>query len=119
MIIAISVQDDWSKLMVGSRFGRSQGFVVVDIDSRQQSLHYNARNRQGAQGDGIQAAQKVARLGVDAVLTGHIGSKAFATLQTAEIDVYTGVQGTVDKAVETFQTGRLQTASEADVEGHC
>ena len=118
MKIAISVQGNDGSRMVDPRFGRANGFVVVDLDSGQETLHDNAQNLQATQGAGIQAAQNVARLGVDAVLTGHVGPKAFVTLQTAEIDVYTGVQGTVEEAVASFQAGLLKAAVGADVEGH-
>jgi len=118
MKIAISVQGSDGSRMVDPRFGRANAFVVVDLDSGQETLHDNAQNLQAAQGAGIQAAQNVARLGVVAVLTGHVGPKAFVTLQTAEIDVYTGVQGTVEEAVASFQAGRLKAAVGADVEGH-
>jgi len=118
MIIAISVRGHWTNRMVDPRFGRAQAFVVVDLESGRDELHDNAQNLQAAQGAGVQAAQNVASFGADAVLTGHVGPKAFAALEAAGIEVYTGVQGTVEEVIEAFQAGRFQTASGADVEGH-
>ena len=39
--------------------------------------------------------QVAARLGAEAVLTGAVGPKAFATLQAGGIAIYTGLSGTV------------------------
>jgi predicted Fe-Mo cluster-binding NifX family protein len=100
------------------RFGRAKYFVVVDTDSGEFSAHDNSQNLNALQGAGIQAAQAVARLGVKAVLTGHVGPKAFTTLATANIAVYTGISGTVKQAIEQFKQGQLALAAQADVQGH-
>jgi len=103
---------------VDPRFGRARYFVVVDADSGEFSAHDNAQNLNAPQGAGIQAAQAVARLGVETVLTGHVGPKAFTTLQAANIAVHTGISGTVRDAIEQFKQGRLTLATQADVQGH-
>lgn len=100
------------------RFGRARYFIVVDTDTGEASAHDNAQNLNAPQGAGIQAGQAVARLGVEAILTGHVGPKAFATLAAGGIAVYTGISGTVRDAVEQFKQGRLALAAQADVEGH-
>ena len=104
--------------LVDPRFGRASHFVLVDTDSGEFSGHDNAQNLQASQGAGIQAAQTVARLGAEAVLTGHVGPKAFATLRAGKVAVYTGITGTVRDALDQFRTGQLQVAATADVEGH-
>jgi predicted Fe-Mo cluster-binding NifX family protein len=103
---------------VDPRFGRAKHFILVDTDTGAFSAHDNAQNLNAAQGAGIQAAQTVARLGAETVLTGHVGPKAFTTLQAAKITIYTGVSGTVKEAVEQFKCGRLTLAANADVQGH-
>jgi predicted Fe-Mo cluster-binding NifX family protein len=103
---------------VDPRFGRAKHFVLVNTETGEASSHDNAQNLNAPQGAGIQAAQAVARLGAEAVLTGHVGPKAFTTLQAANIVVYTGVSGTVKEAIEHFKSGRLTPAAKADVEGH-
>lgn len=118
MKLAISVQHDGNALTTCPRFGRADAFLLVDLTTGDRSTHENAQNLQAAQGAGIQAAQAVARLGADAVLTGHIGPKAFKTLEAAGIDAYTGVQGSVDDAIAQFESGALTPAASADVEGH-
>lgn len=102
---------------VDPRFGRSKYFVLVDTETGEVSSHDNAQNLNAPQGAGTQAAQAVARLGADAVLTGHVGPNAFTILQAANVAVYTGVSGTVKEAIEQFKAGRLTPATKADVEG--
>ncbi len=58
-----------------------------------------------AHGAGIGAAQKVASLGVKAVITGHVGPNAHMALSGAGVDIYTVSQGTVKEAVEQFKKG--------------
>jgi predicted Fe-Mo cluster-binding NifX family protein len=103
---------------VDPRFGRARHFVLVNTETGGASSHDNAQNLNAPQGAGIQAAQTVARLGAEAVLTGHVGPKAFTTLQAGNIVVYTGVSGTVKEAIEQFKGGRLAPTAKADVEGH-
>ena len=118
MKIIITSEGSSLESQVDPRFGRAKHFILVDTDSGEFSAHDNALNLNAPQGAGIQAAQTVARLGSEAVLTGHVGPKAFTTLQAANVAVYTGVSGTVKEAIEQFKSGRLTTAAKADVQGH-
>lgn len=102
---------------VDSRFGRAKKFILVDTETGEHEVIDNAQNLNAAQGAGIQAAQNVANLGAEVVLTGHCGPKAFRTLQAAGIRVFVGVEGTVAEAVERFGKGELSEAAGADVEG--
>ena len=103
---------------VDPRFGRARNFILVDTDTEEFSVHDNAQNLNAAQGAGIQAGRNVAEAGAEAVVTGNVGPKAFATLQAAKIKIYLGASGTVKEAIEQFKAGQLQDASKANVEGH-
>jgi predicted Fe-Mo cluster-binding NifX family protein len=103
---------------VDPRFGRARFFLLVDTETDGLIAHDNAQNLNAPQGAGIQAAQTVARLGAEAVLTGHVGPKAFTVLRTANVAVYTGASGTVREAFDAFKAGKFQAAQNADVEGH-
>ncbi len=118
MKIVVTAQGAEMESPVDPRFGRAKYFVLVDTDTGQHQAHDNAQNLNAAQGAGIQAAQTVAQLGAETVLTGHVGPKAFATLTAANIAVHTGASGTVKEAIEQFQAGRLESAAKADVQGH-
>ena len=118
MKIAVTSQGPEMNSTIDPRFGRAKYFVVVDTETGEFSAADNSQNLNALQGAGIQAGRNVVNLGVAAVITGHVGPKAFATLQAGSVEMYTGAQGTVAEAIEQFQAGKLQQANSADVEGH-
>ena len=118
MKIAVTARGDGMDAAVDPRFGRAMRFVVVDLETEERKSVDNAQNVNAAQGAGIQAAQNVARLGVEALLTGHCGPKAFRVLSAGGIKVYAGASGTVAEAVEKYKEGELAELDSADVEGH-
>lgn len=118
MRIAITSSGDALASSVDPRFGRAARFVLVDTDTSAIESVDNTQNLNAAQGAGIQAAETVSRLGVQVVLTGHCGPKAFRTLEAAGIQVVTGATGTVAEAVAQFKAGVLKPTVSADVEGH-
>jgi predicted Fe-Mo cluster-binding NifX family protein len=72
-----------------------------------------------AQGAGIQAGRNVVELGVQAVITGNVGPKAFRVLQTAGIKMLLCPDGiTIEEAVECLKRGDLKQVDQANVEGH-
>lgn len=100
------------------RFGRAKFFIVIDMETGGFSAVDNSVNLDATQGAGIQAGKRVVELGVQGLITGHVGPKAFSTLQAGGVKVYTGASGTVADAIEQFKTGKLAVAAAADVEGH-
>ena len=118
MKLAVTSQGPDIGSSVDPRFGRAKCFVVVESETGQFSAADNTQNLNAAQGAGIQAGRKVVELGAQAVITGHVGPKAFATLQAGGVKVYTGATGTVAEAIEQFKAGELKLSNGADVEGH-
>lgn len=118
MKLAVTSQGPELTDAVDPRFGRAKWFVVVDTETGQAAPADNTQNLQSAQGAGIQAACRVADLGVQVVLTGHVGPKAYSTLMAAGIQVCTGAEGSVSDAVSAYQAGQFSPAGSADVEGH-
>jgi predicted Fe-Mo cluster-binding NifX family protein len=118
MKLAVTSQGNNLQSSLDSRFGRARYFVIVDTETGAFSAVDNTVNLNAAQGAGIQAGKRVAELGVEGVITGHIGPKAFSTLQAAGMKIHTGASGTVADAIEQFKRGKLAAAASADVEGH-
>jgi predicted Fe-Mo cluster-binding NifX family protein len=118
MKIAVTAQGPDPGSLVDPRFGRAHFFRVVDCETGQQTVVDNQAGANAVQGAGIQAAQTLAKLGVEAVVTGHVGPKAWTTLQAARIQVYTVNGGTVEQAVEGVMARRLIPLTGANVQGH-
>lgn len=118
MKIAVTTSGDNLAAPIDSRFGRAAKFLIYDTEANTFLMIDNAQNLNAAQGAGIQAAQTVARAGVQGVITGHCGPKAFRVFRSAEIAVYHADASTVGEALELLEKGKLQKASDADVEGH-
>ena len=118
MKLAITTQGSEPNSPVDLRFGRARFFCIVDTETGQQMTVDNADGVNAVQGAGVQAAQTLARLGVQTVLTGHVGPKAQTALQAAKIQVYALNGGTVEQASHAFMAGQLRTLDAADVRGH-
>ena len=118
MKIVVTSQGTNMQSPVDPRFGRASSFIVFDTETGAWSAVSNSVNANAAQGAGIQASKRVVELGADALLTGHVGPKAFAALRAGGVAIHTGAGGTVAEAVEQFKAGNLKAAESSDVEGH-
>lgn len=118
MKVLVTAQGNTLGSALDRRFGRARYLLLVETESNAVVAYDNRENQNAMQGAGIQTAQFVARLGAQKVITGHVGPKAFQTLQAANIPVYLASEGTVAEAVEAFRTGKLQTTGQANVQGH-
>lgn len=118
MRVAVTSQGNTLSSETDPRFGRASYFVVVDTDTGAHEVVDNSKNLNAAQGAGVQAAETVAKLAVDAVATGHCGPNAFRVLTEAGIKVYVGVEGTVESAVNKLKAGLYRAATVPDVQSH-
>lgn len=103
---------------VDPRFGRAAFLIVADVETGAFEVHDNVQNLNAVQGAGIQAARQVVDLGAGAVITGHVGPKAFVALQAAGVKVYAGAAGSIRQAIEQYKAGQLAETGQATVEGH-
>lgn len=100
------------------RFGRAANFLIYDAVQKSIRIIENQQGRSAAQGAGIQAAETLARAGVDTLVTGHCGPKAFKVLDAAGVKVFNCSAATVNEALNELLAGRLTAAENSDVEGH-
>lgn len=99
------------------RFGRARHFIVVDTETGASTAVDNSDGLDLAQGAGIQAGRRIVELGVEALVTGHVGPKALAILRAGRVRIYTGASGAVADALELFRQGRLACLDSADPPG--
>lgn len=118
MKIAITTSGDSLESSLDPRFGRAAKFLIYDMTSGDFEIVDNTQNLNAAQGAGIQAAQNVAQSGVECVITGHCGPKAFRVLSAAGIKIYNCTANTVAEALDQLSQGHITPANSADVKGH-
>ncbi len=118
MKIAVSSQGPELSSLIDPRFGRAAYFVIYDLDSGNFRAIENLENAGAMQGAGVQSAQVVAREGVDFVVSGNMGPKAFEALNAAGVQIVTFGSGTVAEAVEYIQTGKFKALNRPNVQGH-
>lgn len=116
-IIAVTSEGPALTDMVDPRFGRAAGFVVVNLATGATSYVDNGGSQVMSQGAGIQAAENVARAGIQVVLSGFVGPKAFTALAAAGIAVVQDVENmTVAQAVEKYKRGEFAPAAAPNVQ---
>ncbi|MFA5258038.1 MAG: NifB/NifX family molybdenum-iron cluster-binding protein [Opitutales bacterium] len=108
MKLAITTSEPGANAALDSHFGRARYFRIIDTETGEQSEFDNASGVNATQGAGIQAAQALARLGVEVVITGSVGPKAMSALKAADIRIYSMSEGTSDQAAKAFSEGLLK-----------
>ena len=115
MKICITSQGDSLDEQVDPRFGRCPYFVIIETDTSEFEAIQNP-NVNGMGGVGVQSGQLMSEKQVKAVLTGNVGPNAFRTLQAADIDIITGVSGSLKDAAEKYKNGELKSADSSNVD---
>ena len=118
MRIAVTSTDGTMEGMVDERFGRARKLILYDPETDAAEVLENSMQMALAQGAGIQVAQNVVRTGVRAVISGHLGPKAFYVLQTAGVEVYSAPNLTAREAIKRYKEKTLTKLAGADVQGH-
>jgi predicted Fe-Mo cluster-binding NifX family protein len=117
MKVAVTASEPSMDAAADPRFGRCPYFVIADTEQDKCEALENTNAALGS-GAGIQSAQLIADSGVQVVLTGNCGPKAFDTLSAAGVEVITGCSGSVRQVMEDFKSGRVQPVREANVTDH-
>ncbi len=120
MKIAISSTGKSPDSQVDPRFGRASYFLIFDVEKGEFiDTIDNRAAQEAAHGAGINAASAVAEAGVEGVLTGRVGPKAFAILQAAGIKVISEMEGTVQEVLDRFRVNsNLKPSGGPDCDAH-
>ena len=102
---------------VDSRFGRAPYFVFVDTTSMEFTVREN-KAVVDSSGAGVAAAQTVLDEGVEGVIAGNFGPKAFDSLKAGQIKLYSISKVTVKEAVNKMQQDELEELSEHTRQAH-
>ena len=118
MKIAFTTSGNDLTAPLDSRFGRAPKFLVYNMEKKDFIIMDNTQNLNAPQGAGIQSAKNVIEAGVEVVVTGHTGPKAFTVLRQAKVRIFLCSNKTVQEALEDYQNGNLKEIDNADVDGH-
>lgn len=117
MKVAISSSGTTLESNVDQRFGRCPYYIIYDTESGNFEAVENKSSQSGG-GAGIQAAQSIAEMKAEALVTGNVGPNAFRVLSAASIKIYSGATGSIKDAVEKFKKGEYEETSAPDVGPH-
>lgn len=95
---------------IDPHFGRASYFTIIEPDSMAVEMVEN-KAKDAAGGAGVSAAQTVVEQGVEVVIAGSFGPKAFDSLKAAGIKLYSCAKGTVKEVVEAYNNGMLSELS--------
>ena len=101
MKIGVLAEGDDLSSYVSEDFGHAPYFLIVDYDTLDYSVVENEFIN--AEGAGMKVADAIVGIGVDAVITGGIGSHGYDILTKAGIRVSFDEEGTVEECVEAFK----------------
>jgi predicted Fe-Mo cluster-binding NifX family protein len=120
MKLAISISGNKLDSPFDPRFGRAAAFCLVNSETGEWATHENpALSASG--GAGVQAAQFIAKLGAQAVISGAYGPNAFDALSPAGIEMYlapTDETLTATDVLALFKAGKLDKAAAATHAGN-
>ena len=101
MKIGVISEGDSLDSYVAEDFGHAPFFLIVDSET----LDYQVVENEyaNAEGAGMKVADAIVGLGVDAVITGGIGSHGLNILDKAGIHVAYDEEGTVEECIRDFK----------------
>jgi len=118
MKIAVTASGNNEHEPLDTRFGRAAFFMIFDDAELKWMPINNSQNLSAAQGAGIQSAKTVSDAGVNILITGNVGPKAYATLQAAEIRIFLSSAATPAEALDLYKNGKLNEVKAANVDSH-
>jgi predicted Fe-Mo cluster-binding NifX family protein len=117
MKICITSKSNEPDSDIEPRFGRAPYFIIADTENgKLEAIENPAAGATG--GAGIQAAQEVAKMQADVLITGNVGPNAYEVLSTAGIEVVTTSGVSVKEGIEQYNKGTLEKVSGPTARAH-
>lgn len=103
-VIGLTAKGPGLESDIDPNFGRAPYFLIYNAQTDQTESFENP-SREASQGAGIQSARFFTDRKIDVLLTGQIGPNAEEVLQSAGIQIITGVQGQAGAAIHSIMKG--------------
>ncbi|NOQ53706.1 MAG: dinitrogenase iron-molybdenum cofactor biosynthesis protein [Thermoplasmata archaeon] len=94
---------------VGEHFGRVPTYTIVDTETDAVETLTNTSEHMGGTG---YPPELMAKANVDVMVCGGLGRRAIMMFEELGIRVFVGASGTVGNAVQMYQSGALQEATD-------
>ncbi len=94
---------------VGEHFGRVPTYTIVDTETDAVETITNTSEHMGGTG---YPPELMVKANVDVMVCGGLGRRAIMMFEEMGIRVYVGANGTVRNAVQQYQAGALQEATD-------
>ena len=95
---------------VGEHFGRVPTYTIYNTDTKEIEIVKNVSIHVGG-GSGY-APELIAKAGANIMVCGGLGRKAIGLFEQSGIMVYVGASGTVKEALDKYENGQLQAATD-------
>lgn len=113
--IAISAAKKSLDAPVETLFGRSRFFILADPDTLEWESLDNLPNLSSLEQVGAMTAKSLIRRNIQTIMTGKCGSKSFAELKSAGVQVILETHGTVRQALDSLIRGEVSPATGPNV----
>lgn len=115
MKVAVTAQGNTLDSPIDERFGRASYFLIVNTDDDSFDVIDNTVNVNAMGGAGVQAAQDVIDKGVEWILTGSMGPKAYDVISSAGVKIGSGASGTVRDALARLKENGFDPLDQSGV----
>ncbi len=107
MKILISALGEGLEAKFSERFARADYFVIYDTESDKVESEQN-EFKDGQSGVGVKVSQYIADKGVNVVIAGDFGPKAYDTLKSLGIKMFLFKGATVKDALNGYKENKLE-----------
>ena len=108
MKISICSKKEGLDSLVDERFGRSENFTIIDLDTMAiETIENTAKNQ--ASGAGGEAVKLLSKYNVDTAIVPHLGPKAETAMEAFEIKTVSQEDyKSVGEVLEAYKAGKLK-----------